>query len=155
MNWRVKAQKTTQAVLLAKALTNVESDAMEITLPQFALDSGPGATSERSAATQLGAAPGPRRSSSSPCGGRGGRLAARGLRRGRPGRRRRRGGLCRRRGGWQLAGEERDSEPGADRDRDQGDPDRVGEWQPKSRVEAPFAGTGETDRGCHRIHGQP
>lgn len=33
VNWRVKAQKTTQATLLAKALTNVESDAMEINLP--------------------------------------------------------------------------------------------------------------------------
>lgn len=33
VNWRVKAQKTTQATLLAKALTDVESDAMEITLP--------------------------------------------------------------------------------------------------------------------------
>ena len=33
VNWRVKAQKVAESTLLAKALTNVESDAMEITLP--------------------------------------------------------------------------------------------------------------------------
>jgi len=33
VNWRVKAQKVASSTLLAKALTDVESDAMEITLP--------------------------------------------------------------------------------------------------------------------------
>jgi uncharacterized protein YfaS (alpha-2-macroglobulin family) len=33
VDWRVKAKSTTEAVLLAKALTNEESDAMELTLP--------------------------------------------------------------------------------------------------------------------------
>jgi alpha-2-macroglobulin len=33
LDWRVKAKSTNEAVLLAKALTNEESDAMELTLP--------------------------------------------------------------------------------------------------------------------------
>ncbi len=33
LDWRVKAKSTSEAVLLAKALTNEESDAMELTLP--------------------------------------------------------------------------------------------------------------------------
>lgn len=33
VNWRVKAQKVSEATLLAEALTDVESDAMEISLP--------------------------------------------------------------------------------------------------------------------------
>jgi len=33
VDWRVKAQATGNAVLTAKALTNAESDALEMTLP--------------------------------------------------------------------------------------------------------------------------
>jgi len=38
LDWRVKAKSTSEAVLLAKALTNEESDAMELTLPVIPLE---------------------------------------------------------------------------------------------------------------------